>query len=526
MRWLFTISILFSGTFAVHAQDERKFTTIYFGVKACVACHGKESEALANREKLAHSDNVFTSRLLESNIWTQHDKHKDAARVLKNERSKQIAAIMKLPGDLTNEPRCANCHGVTIDPAREKDLIHEDTFTGEDRLASGVSCVACHGPIAEWVNEHAAPLPKKKWAARSQEEKTKEFGLRNLWDPVERAQVCFSCHIGNIKEGKFVTHEMYAAGHPPLPSIELGAFSDAMPAHWESLTQKAARARERGAEARNGPAFLRSAYGIDAEALGMEQTRLVAVTSMVALRDSVRLMGDYAAESLNPKAVDRAWPELAFYDCYACHHDLKTKSWRLERGYQGKPGRPTVRPWPYPLARIADRLLEPPASPLDPALARWNALFQEVPFGEAKGVASQAKMLDAIFDGRIKALATKSIDRAAAERFAQNIAAAAGKDFHDFDSARQFAWALRTIAIELQDDGKYVLTKPGEERLKGSLGELYRGLEKPLQLKLPEGQVEIATSSLDSVLGQISAYEPADFRKTMGAIDKLLKQKR
>ncbi|MEI7687276.1 MAG: multiheme c-type cytochrome [Planctomycetota bacterium] len=520
LRWLLIAATSLGAAVASHAQEERKLTTIYFGVKACVACHGKESDAFANRAKLAHADNVFTSRLLESNIWSQHDKHKDAARVLKNERSKQIAAIMKLPADLTNEPRCANCHGVYIDPAREKELIHEDTFQGDDRLASGVSCVACHGPIAEWVNEHAAPLPKKKWATRSRDEKAQEFGLRDLWDPVERAQVCFSCHIGNIKEGKFVSHEMYAAGHPPLPSIELTAFSEAMPAHWESLTQKAARALEGGEKARNGAAFLKAAYGMDAKAMRMEQTRLVALTSLVALRDSVRMMGEFAAESLKPKALDATWPELAFFDCYACHHDLKTKSWRLERGYQGKPGRPTVRPWSYPLALAADRLIDPPT--LDPALKSWNAVFQNVPFGDPRSVVAQAKALDLVLAKRIQALAAKPIDRAVAERFALDIAEAAAKDVHDFDSARQFAWALRTIATELQDGGRYVLMKPGEHRLKGEIGEQFRTLEKTLQLTLPEGQVEIAPSSLDRVLGQISAYDPAEFRATMRAIAKTL----
>ncbi len=31
-----------------------------------------------------------------------------------------------------------------------------------------------------------------------------------------------------------MTHEMYAAGHPPLPSVELQTFCEEMPQHWQT----------------------------------------------------------------------------------------------------------------------------------------------------------------------------------------------------------------------------------------------------------------------------------------------------
>ncbi len=507
------------------AQADPKLTTLYFGVKACAPCHEKQPETYDSQEKLSHSDDIYTSRMLEYNIWSKHDKHKDAAKALTNDRSKQIAKIMNLRPDLVNEPKCANCHGVYIDPAKEKELVHTKTFLGDDRLASGVSCVACHGPKVEWVNEHAAPVPKIEWSTRTREEKKRDFGLNDLWNPVERAELCYSCHIGNIKEGKFVTHEMYAAGHPPLPGIEVASFSEAMPAHWESLTQKAARARERGPAAKNGAAFLKNAYGIDVDVLEMEQTRIAAVTGLVALRSSVRMMEEYAKESSGPNAKDHPWPELAFYDCYACHHDLKSKSWRLDRGYQGKPGRPTFRPWPYALARFGDRLLDPMAA-LDPALADWNALFGNIPFGDAKQVTVEADKLNGLLGKQINQLAAKKLDRETAKRAALELLSLAQKDVPDFDSARQIAWALRTIEIEIQNNGGYGLVKPGENRLRGPVAEHFGKLEKSLQLRLPEGQVEIVPSMLDNVLVQISAYNPAEFRETMGQIEKFLRERK
>ena len=65
----------------------------------------------------------------------------------------------------------------------------------------------------------------------SREEKQKDWGMTDLWNPVNRTQVCSSCHIGDADPDKhrFVTHAMYAAGHPPLPAFETAAFSDSMP---------------------------------------------------------------------------------------------------------------------------------------------------------------------------------------------------------------------------------------------------------------------------------------------------------
>jgi hypothetical protein len=517
---ILAVGILFFVSNA-RAQEAPKLTTLYFGVKACLTCHEKQPEDYENLVKLSHSDAVFTSRLAEYNFWSKHDKHKDAAKALTNERSQQIAKIMGLRADLVNEPKCANCHGVYIDPAKEIGLIDKKTFQGADRFASGVSCVVCHGPKLEWVNKHAEIIQNPAWSSRSRAEKKRDFGLNDLWDPVERSQLCYTCHIGSMKDDKFVTHEMYAAGHPPLPGIEIATFSEAMPAHWESLTQKAARARERGAAADNGPAFLKAAYGVDADAMEMEQARIAAVAGMVALRTSTKLIGDFAQQSVDGKA-DRMWPELAFYDCYACHHDLKTKSWRLERGYAGKPGRPAFRPWPFALARFGDRLLDPSSAPLDPALSKWNALFNDTPFGNAKQVAAEANQLTTLIEERIKLLTAKKFDRALAERAALQLVDLAKSEVHDFDSARQLAWALRTIEIELQNNGGYGLVKPGENRVKGPLVEPFAALERTLQLRLPEGQVEIVPTMLDNVFGQISVYEPRLFRQSMLEIEKVL----
>ena len=58
-------------------------------------------------------------------------------------------------------------------------------------------------------------------------------------------------------------------------------------------------------------------------------------------------------------------PEFAEYDCFACHHDLRSPGWRQERGYDGRqPGLPPWGTWSVPMtAALAERgALDPTVS--------------------------------------------------------------------------------------------------------------------------------------------------------------------
>ena len=73
---------------------------------------------------------------------------------------------------------------------------------------------------------------KRTGGRRRRPEKSAK-GLWDIRDPEVRAQRCASCHVGNAAEGKFVTHAMYAAGHPPLPPLEVMTFSRDQPMHYK-----------------------------------------------------------------------------------------------------------------------------------------------------------------------------------------------------------------------------------------------------------------------------------------------------
>src|SRR5947209_9038065 len=79
---------------------------------------------------------------------------------------------------------------------------------------------------------------RDKWRGVASQAKEEQYRMADPCDPRKRSKTCASCHVGNSDEGKVVTHAMYAAGHPPLPSLEIATFSDEMPRHWQYLKEK------------------------------------------------------------------------------------------------------------------------------------------------------------------------------------------------------------------------------------------------------------------------------------------------
>src|SRR5262249_11781730 len=149
--------------------------------------------------------------------------------------------------------------------------------------------VACHGAYKEWFVEHG--VFAKAWREMSREDKETKKGMFDLWNPVKRAEKCASCHIGNRAERKVLTHEIYAAGHPPLPSFEAATFSDQMPRHWQYLAEKKPEVQQ--------------LLHFDGK---LERTHLALVSAAVSLREAMKLVAEEAAECAQepdaPKALD------------------------------------------------------------------------------------------------------------------------------------------------------------------------------------------------------------------------------
>jgi hypothetical protein len=241
----------------------------------------------------------------EYSTWVMQDKHAKAYDALRDERSKVIEKNYKRIADIKDahpekDQTCLNCHATT-------------TVSGSaDMLLDGVGCESCHGPAQEWLGKHYLA----EWKSKSTSEKER-FGMYPTKDLVVRAQLCASCHVGTA--GKDVDHDLIAAGHPRL-YFEFGGYLAIVPKHWDERAEKKA-----------DPGF---------------EARVWAIGQAASAKAAMDLLRSRAQEN-------RPWPEFAEYDCFACHHDLKAKSWRQELGHATRLGALPWGTWYTPQLRPA-----------------------------------------------------------------------------------------------------------------------------------------------------------------------------
>lgn len=485
---------------AAEGQPGAGLTPEVYPTGYCRPCHNQGENASYTPEQRKR----MICRMTESYEYEKLDKHPLAFRVLLDGRGREIAR--RLGHETATEiDACVKCHAtLPISIGRVPDLNEEQLkVVTED----GVTCVACHGMYAEWVDEHPkggtpTPLgglskakkaaPKPRWLELTREQKQSEFGMTDLWDPVTRAETCSSCHIGSVKEGKVLTHAMYAAGHPPLPSFEAASFSNAQPRHWEYLREKVDDADR--AERIKPP--------IDQG--HREQTAMVAISGLITLREAVRLFVE-EAEKAGGDPMGPHWPDFARYDCAACHHDLRTDSWRQRRGYAGAPGRPPAAEWPMALVWLGiDAAADNPAGGeaearrLDGLLDAFQRAVTERPFGDRSKAVEAARAVGEWADGRVTSLREAKFDEGRARGLLRRLVRLPQRA-PDYDSARQIAWAIRAIYHEITPEGGR------SEAVEGPLGELARLLALDLP---PAKQQERIEGGLAERLRAAADYDP------------------
>jgi hypothetical protein len=430
----------------------------YFGVERCIFCHAEPKNL--SRPLLCKCDEIVT--------W-KRDRHSQAWEVLQTERAARMGQLLHYQ-DVTRQEECLRCHAQVVDdPSAQHPSFN---------VKEGVSCTVCHGGNDKWIDAHfKGDLTNAWWRGKSRKEKETAFGLRDLWDPVTRAQLCLSCHIGNTAESKFVTHAMYAAGHPPLPGIEVATYCEAMPPHWQPAKDKSDEVKK--------------LLALDPDQARFERTQLVLVSAAVGLRESLQLVATQAA-----RADDQPL-DLALFDCYACHHELKEDGWRPRRGYAGgKPGRPQLPPWPTTVVRTGLRSLGRPDTAVDEALKPLIDVFDARPFGEPRGAAKAARTAMAWTDQLIADLRARRITDKEARSLLEILSRSEGdrQKYPDYDSARLRAWAFTLIYGEWRPT-----------RLKDlQIG--FAPLQGPLQLSLTGGPGQDFSRRAE--------YEPGLFTET------------
>jgi len=276
------------------------------GYDSCLArgCHGA-----VGATDPARGDLYFKGG--EATTWRSFDPHSRAYDVLRNPRSVRMGKILsaKMKQQPPHRARlCLDCHSIGGTPS-------DSDKSGRHDFASGVDCETCHGPASEWVEPHLSAT----WLSRNEPEKQK-LGYRSMVDLADRAKLCVTCHLGT--PSKQVNHDLIAAGHPRL-IFELDAYLTALPRHWREPHEKVGT-----------KAAVRD-FHAKAWAVGQVET-----TEAI-----LRLLRSRAESAARDEAP---WPEFAEYDCFACHHELASPSWRQAEGSRQPPGSLPWGSWTLP----------------------------------------------------------------------------------------------------------------------------------------------------------------------------------
>jgi Cytochrome c554 and c-prime len=441
-------------------------------------------------------------KLDEQYTWQVQDPHALAYVSLIGPRGKQMARILEV--DVTKpEAGCLGCHTLDV---RKPGLAADKEKLANALLIEGVGCGACHGPSSGWIVPHRVPA----WRDKTAKEK-EDLGLVNLRDPRVKAKVCLSCHIGDAGQGKVVTHQMFAAGHPPLPSINIANFETKQPPHWYA-TRDVPWLKE-GADDKQ-----KQLYHYDQAEFA--RTKLALIGAAAAFRQSANLLRERATptpdflpgrwpelvktskdwKTTAAQQIEENWPELAMthMDCAACHHDLQVPSWRQERGYQGAvPGRPTPPEWlmtllPFAVKQAKDDLASP-----RPLLRDFLMAVTVTPFGDTAAIRTSAPKLVSWSDGVLDKLESTKLTRKDVEEILLSLTDSASKRILDFDSARQI---VSLVDVIVQDLGPSTLNPEGVKTL--------AGLRKSLDLDRNPMAKEREQAVLN-VIKELLAKEPA-----------------
>jgi hypothetical protein len=335
------------------------------------------------------------------------------------------------------------------------------------------------------------------WRKHSREDKEHFKGMDDLWNPVTRAAKCISCHLGKPSEDKVLTHAMLAAGHPPLPGIEVFTFSQAMPRHWEYLGEKLKRLGKMKPEVQKA---IRRSFDLGR----LEHTELVAVSGPVLLRETLTLL----LARVDPQGkMNCPWPEFASFDCSACHHDLKTPGWRRARAGGRPSGRPPVPSWPTALVGLGVGAADPKKAPV--RLQEFELKLRDLqdaitvkPFGDRCKTVEAANALIAWADPIIADLGRVKIDRASALGLLDRTIEQARCRKPDYDTAQQLYWAYRAIFEELEP--KVDPGSPGPA--------LLSAIDAKFSFGLPSaGKQEPIEKTFASRLKAIADYDPDKF---------------
>lgn len=388
----------------------------HLGVASCASstCHGAATPAPGGTVL----QNEYTT-------WQTQDKHAGAYALLLNEDSKRIARNLGI-GPAEEADLCLDCHA---------DNPPEDARGQSFQISDGVGCESCHGGAENWIQTHTVG------DAQNGHQRNIDAGLYPTADPVTRAELCLSCHLGN--EDKFVTHRIMGAGHPRL-SFELDTFTAIEPAHF--VIDDDYRERK--------PVY--------------SSVQVWAIGQAIALAEALEGVVD---PELGASGL---FPELSFFDCHACHKPMSAGTWQE---------RPSVGLGPG-VVRFNDAsliMLRTAASVVDPVLEKSLAtqgrnLHRSSLKGERAWV-SAANALRQTALGAVDTFKRHQFDEADMRALMDALVREGERgEYVDYVAAEQTTMAIGAVLSAMQNAG--YIEESETARIEGVMDQLYASVEE------------------------------------------------
>lgn len=406
----------------------------FLGVDTCgsAECHGSQTP-------WRNATVLMRERL----IWDAHDRHAKAFAALTSDAGQRIARNLGL-ADATQAPQCLTCHSTYVPAAQRGPKF---------RLDAGVGCESCHGPGGSFLRTHVQVTSKHATNLAA--------GMYPTTDPRARAALCLSCHQGDAT--RRISHRMYGAGHPRL-RFELDTYGVIQPYH----------------------------FNPDADYRRRKPTAshfaLWAAGQLTAARALVAQIGDSAHSRAG------LFPELAQYDCHACHQAIGE-----DPGYRPRPGlragAPTLIDAPLIVLRGLTAVVDPALTMRLRDETRALQLAVGDPAARTGAIAALTRTLDELADG-LAARAEQAGDGAAVAH-ALNAMVAAETPL-PFTAAEATAMSLSTLLLAEREAGRIDETR--------------------------YARIDVAVDGVYDALGDEKTYRPTALAAAIAMLERELRQ--
>ena len=389
-------------------------------------------------------------RLDEHTIWLDEDRHAQAYKTLLNDKSRRIARNLGI-GNAHEADMCLDCHA---------DNVPKDKRDRKFQISDGVGCEACHGGGDRYRDSHTDDA--------SSHADNIANGLYPTDNRIARARLCLSCHLGT--EDKFTTHRIMGAGHPRL-RFDMEKFEVEQPYHYDLDDDYVERKTE------------------------PDSFRNWAVGVAVASREYLKLVQS------KHFAKPGVFPDVALYECNACHHTMPSRLWRTHDATAALgPGEVRLNDSNLlMLAAVADVLSPGDATTLREQLAAMHKAGKR----SREAVVDASRKLMATVDGLVARMEAARPGDDQVRKVLGNILGRASRGlYHDRSTAELATYAADVLVFVLGED----------EKQASRIAELYAMAGARLREQGEDGEFDPDTLS----------YNPSGFASAAGALKRSL----